>query len=36
MPIPGRSTQVDLFCLPRAARIQLEALGARNHRPAAH
>jgi class 3 adenylate cyclase len=36
MPIPGRSSQVDLFCLPRAARIQLEAVETRDHYPAMH
>ena len=34
MPIPGRSSRVDLFCLPRAARIQLQEAGTREHRPA--
>lgn len=35
MPIRGRSSRVDLFCLPRVARIQLEELGTREHRPTA-
>ncbi len=35
MPIPGRSSRVDLFCLPRPARIQLQEVATREHRPAA-
>jgi class 3 adenylate cyclase len=34
MSIPGRSSRVDLFCLPRAARIQLQEVATRDHRSA--
>ena len=35
MAIPGRSSRVDLFCLPRAARIQFQEVGRREQRPPA-